>query len=56
MVITRHVSTTFVSRFCWSLAVVDRRLLFRGRFPIQTVRAGFGEIIVDMWPLIQVGL
>ena len=47
----RQVFVIFMTRFRWSLAVVDRWSLFRGRFSTKIARAGFGAVVVDRWSL-----
>ena len=50
-----QVSVIFMTRFMWSLAVVDRWSLFRGRFSTKIAWAGFGAVVVDRWSLFGVG-
>jgi hypothetical protein len=40
-----------LTRFEWSLVVVDRWSLFRGSFSTNIAWAGFGVIVVDRWLL-----
>ena len=47
----RQVLLTFKARFKWSLAVVDRWSLFRGRFSAKFAWAGFRVVVVDRWSL-----
>jgi len=35
----------------WSLVVVDRWSLFRGRYSTKIAWAGFGVVVVDRWSL-----
>ena len=47
----RQVYMTFWIRFRWSLVVVDRWSLFRGRFSTKIAWAGFRVVVVDRWSL-----
>jgi len=50
-----QVFITFGTIFGWSLVVVDRWSLFRGRFSTKIVWAGFGVVVVDRWSLFRGG-
>ncbi len=47
----RQVSVTFGTRFKWSLVVVDKWSLFRGRFSTIIVLAIFEVVVVYRWSL-----
>ncbi len=50
-----QVFITLGTIFRWSLVVVDRWSLFRGRFSTEIVWAGFGVVVVDRWSLFRGG-
>ncbi len=55
VVVVDRFFDSFMTQLRWSLVVVDRWSLFRGRFSTKIAWAGFRVVVVDRWSLIGGG-